>query len=318
MQTARSLTHNRLNFATGRALNRVVFTTSSMDGLQSMPRNVRTWIPFFTTLLQWGYDGVKTSIGALAAAHYRANAGANRSERAAYNALRWLEDRSWLTRRTLRLGSDRLGVILEINRSKFSYFTKRAEVRREPTSVTIPHNGLHLQAVQGDLLSITGASISKPCTTNANQANSKDRANSAVSTKKTDLGRPTHYQSPIRYTCFLLLADSPDRKRVLSRLDAELAGKTTTATLDWSYWSTRWRQMGHDEREHFASLEILPAIRKRFSERTAPLAPAPEQSRRVIDELGKISVPGFDDKENADLSKIQSFLMQSRENLTKK
>jgi hypothetical protein len=98
MQTARELSFDiglDKRYAVANDLDRIHSTWSSLDGLADLPIFVRTWIPYLTVILKFGFDGIKAPIGALTQAHWRANARANRSDRSTYNALAWLQEHGW-------------------------------------------------------------------------------------------------------------------------------------------------------------------------------------------------------------------------------
>lgn len=313
MQSARDLSC-KTRFAKVNDLDRIHSTWSSIEGLGNLPIYVRTWIPYLTVLLKYGFDGIKAPIEALAAAHFRSNSRANQSVRSAYMALAWLEANGWISRRKLRLGYDRFSTTISLNRDKFSFFLKRADVG--PCSETY-QGSPQLQGLQNVDQTITSSSQLGSNSSYATSSNCKPRAKSA--NNKTGSARPKHYQEPIRYTCGLVLQDSPDKKQLLNRLDAELASKTYRNTLDWPYWMSRWPTMTHDEREFCAVNDLLPALRSVVKVQPRPenggghkftqkVAPPPPRAARLSE---------FSAKEQAELVRIQAFLCQKRENAKK-
>lgn len=312
MQSARDLSC-QTRFARVNDLNRIHSTWSSIEGLGHLPIYVRTWIPYLTVVLKFGFDGIKAPIEALAAAHWRSNSRANQSVRSAYMALAWLEANGWISRRKLRLGYDRFSTTISLNREKFAYFLKRADVGE----CSIPSQGSpQLQGLQNVDRTSTTTPHLRSNSSNATYANCKPCAKSA--SNKTRSARPKHYQEPIRYTCGLMLQDSPDKKQLLNRLDAELASKTFRNTLDWSYWVSRWTTMTHDEREFCAENDLLPALRSVVKVRPRPEPGEHKFTQKVNPPLPRAALLSeFSADEQADLVKIQGFLYQGRENLKK-
>lgn len=308
MQSARDLSCPK-KFARVNDLDRIRSTWVSLEGLGDLPIYVRTWIPYLTVVLKFGFDGIKAPIEALTGAHYRSNSRANRSVRSTYMALSWLEANGWISRRKLRLGYDRFSTTISLNREKFRFFLRRADVGPCRTE---PHVSPQLHDLQNvDRTSTTPSSL-RSIDSSATLAKSKPCAKSA-----NNNSRPKHHQDPIRYSCFLALQDSPDKKQLLNRLDAELSSKTYRTTLDWSYWISRWTTMTHDERDFCAANDLLPALRS-----VVKVQPRSDHGGDTFTQ--KVALPPraarlseFSPKEQADLAKIQAFLYQGRENAKK-
>ena len=310
MQSARDLSC-RQKFARVRDLNRIHSTWSSIEGLGDLPIYVRTWIPYLTVLLKFGFDGVKVPIEALTAAHWRSNSRANRSASSTYRALAWLEANGWIAREKLRLGDERFSTTIHINSEKFSFFLKRAEVG---SCSATSHISPQLSEKERVDLTSTGSYSLGSNSSYATSANCKPCAKSA-----NNKSRPKHYQEPIRYSCFLALKDSPDKKALLNRLDAELASKTYRTTLDWSYWVSRWATMTHDERDFCAVNDLLPALRSVVKVQPHPKRGGGQKFTKKVDppppRAARLSE--FSPEEQAELAKIQAFLYQGRENSKK-
>lgn len=261
----RSIPVNR-DFASTTDLPRVSTTYGGVEGLQTVPRVARDWIPYFASWLKIGYHGLKTTIGALTAAHYRACPNANRSERSTYSALRWLEDNGWIRRRVCHLGPDRLGVTIEIISDRFSFFLHRTQGKNYPTSnyITTP-----LQVSQGDNLTNNPSTLELQTDNySASSANNKQCAKSAIEEKnRTKPVTSTHRYDPVWFSCRVILENqnAADKPVVLRRIDAEQKGKTQKTSADWQYWSSNWSRMSHAEREHYAENDILPAVREQLT-----------------------------------------------------
>jgi hypothetical protein len=270
-------------------------------------------------ILKFGFDGIKAPIGALTQAQWRANARANRSDRSTYNALAWLQEHGWIYRHRLRLGENRYLAIIDIHRDKFAYFLKKSDVQKEPTCVTVRDDSPLLQEMHSlDPLS-TSDPYNKPIYSNATVAKSNDRAKPSKKVAEIQY-KKKHYQHPVRYTCYLLLATATDKKSVLTRIDAELAKKTSRVSLDWGWFSSRWLTMTHTEREYFAATDIIPVIRAAIKTKVMPDSevipdskPKPS-TRKVEPQPQPDHLTHLSPAEQNELAEIQRFLIQAREN----
>lgn len=318
METARELSFGNgfdKRYAVANDLARIHSTWSSLEGVGDLPIFVRTWIPYLTVLLKFGFDGVKAPIGALTLAHWRANARANRSERSTFMALAWLEANGWITRRRLRLGENRFLAIIEINRGKFSFFLKLLDVTSEPTCMIPQDNHPPLQTMHSSDPMNTKIPSNNLNTTNATMAiGSKICAKPDKPATKTK-EKTQHYQHPIRYTCFLLLAEATDRQSVLRRIDAEIAGKTQHTSFDAKWFSARWLTMSHTEREFFAAQNIIPAIRAELKNGSPNKTSVSKcNTTRIATQPKPEHLNSLSSDEQSELAKIQQFLLQAKEN----
>jgi hypothetical protein len=115
-----------------------------------------------------------------------------------------------------------------------------------------------------------------------------------------------------------VLQDSPDKKQVLNRLDAELAGKTYCKTFDVAYWVSRWPTMTHEEREFCAQNDLLPALRSVVKVQPRPATGGHKFTQKVFPPLPRAArLSEFSPDEQAELARIQAFLYQGRENAKK-
>jgi hypothetical protein len=224
-------------------------------------------------------------IAALTQAHYLACPRACRSESSTYRALRWLEQRGFLRRRKLRLGPNRFRVIIDLQVGRFKFFLRQRH--------TSSHMHPQLSEKQFDDLLNNPSNLQVPTSNySATTAKSNSHTTEHQEHDRKDPGQHLgHNQHPVRYTCQIVLENAADRAALLRRIDAELAGATDQCAVAWQYWTpARWYQMPHNEREAYAVVELIPALRRVLDPKS--LAISSNHTTEPVAELGELVPPG--------------------------
>lgn len=261
-QTAKS----RQSIAGIHELGRIEGSWSSYRGVSALPITVRPWIYWLLALIKLGYREIRAPVWAITKSQAQSCARTTSSRRSTFRALRWLEDMGYITRRQLRINQDCHGLILQINTSRFKFYTLSVPPPI-PTSVVIKHTEMcdsYLQVPtwhsddfrsNNNKLSVSKSNIDTNC------LQSKTHAN------KNQGEKSTHKFHPIIYTLMLVTENLSDRAAILRRARAELAGGKKSA-IDWKYWARRWTDFSHTERESYARRELIPALRKKHPKKT--------------------------------------------------
>lgn len=230
------------SYVTEREIDRVTHTWGNLEGLQTVPKCVRTWIPFCTAWIKLGYRGFWLSFEALVGAQYRANPRANKSVRSGYNAMKWLEEAGYIRRQKFRIGENRFKTKITFRRSRFAFFLKKGK----GVSYNAPQvQNMHYYKKSNNNRtseSVKGVFKSNNCNNNAKQEREK-----------------TH---PVLYSCKYVLINDRDKTgfAILNRIKQEIAGKMPES-VPWASLEAKWHGMLHEEREYESRNVILPAVR---------------------------------------------------------
>ena len=205
----------------------------------------RRWFGFFVALGKIGHVGIAASVGKLTDEEYRVN-GQTHSERTTYRALRGLEEKQIITRRTFRVGDDKFRCVILFNMSAFSFYlqTRTKNVAPLPTSVYISSP---LPGWQEEKL-----------TSNPVVLPSKGRSLPAYLQNEYQK-KIARYLIPVLITLRVILTGRA-RFIGLRRAEYELASGDYVSGVDWPYWARRWPEFDFVRRDATALNEIIPAI----------------------------------------------------------
>jgi hypothetical protein len=224
-----------------------------------------------------GASRIKSSVGELAAVHRRA--GVPGSPATVRRAFSGLESKGFLWRRRCRLGSDRLGIEIIVNRERWAYWLQARAGKVVPIKAPTPPTSVYIPTRQsmgaGDIRTITQSSV-----------NTRNNSNSSNNTHKGGSKKQYKYH-PIVFTlwCVLTKAQAPDRRDLLNRADLELKARGAGVRIDphsgtpWEQFERDWSDMTVPVRESFANSEIVPRLRGKGEDNSTQesITPPPSQ-----------------------------------------
>lgn len=257
MQTAQQLP-NRI--ARIENLTRITGSWSQLYGVSGLPTSVRPWIFWLTALLKCGYAEIRAPIWAITKSHFQSCSRTTCSDRSTRRALAWLEEHGYISRKTLRIGRDSKGVIIEINIDRFEFFLRPRTTKPTLSSVVVSSNDmcesyLHLPSCPGD--KVTSNTNSLEIQSSASVSLKGIKSNKDASKKQE---RKKHNHHPIIHTLWLLTRGQPAQSQLLFRARRGIAEMSAADPVDWGYYENRWPTMTHRERESAAAREIIPKI----------------------------------------------------------
>lgn len=211
-------------------------------------------------------------------------------------ALAGLQSKGFLWRRRCRLGNDRLGLELMINRERWAYWTQMSAGKVSPITAPKPPTSVYIPPRQsmgaGEDRTISQNTVNT-CNININSSYARARGDNAL---YNFLSR-----HPVMLTLWCLLKGSPDMtlfdraKREVKALQAHQTPEELSG-VPWEDLERNWDDMIPAVRESYTKSQILPALRGESSPAPSPrpLPPSgspppstPEQAkeiRRLIEE----------------------------------
>lgn len=261
---------------TSRTLEAIAWVNTVHPGDLSRRERHLFWVLLAALRIADGADVIRCTLGHLVTVMHRV--GLEGSMSTVRRALGELEERGFLRRRRCRFGRDRLGLLLDICRERWSYWLRpsppnvtQKSQNSEPTSIHIP---THQSFGPGD--------------DRRNISSRVDLPNSSVSTYNLpQSSSKKHLHHPIVYSLFRLLTrtTAEDRQALIKRAEAEIAAAEVGlevlnhSGVPWEQFSKAWREMGVSAREPFAAAEIVPRLRE-------ALKPRPAETLDDAEELG--------------------------------
>lgn len=278
--------------ATTTDLAKIEHTWTGLRGVETLPKSVRPWVYWLTAVVKLGYRQIRAPIWAITKSCYQGFAG-NNSQRSTYRALAWLAKSGYVRRRQLRLGNDCLGCIIDINLDRFLFFTQSSKSRHNqiPTLVIkgdeLYDTDAHLPVWQGEKLTNKTDSLElDPVLVGSTNGSNKSKTH--AKNIKTQ-NRVKHRYHPIVYTCKIVTEGmlAARRSQILFAVSAALASRgQLEKAIDWEYWSKRWLELSHIERESVVRREILPHLSTHKRLKTKNRKSEPEKSlNRLINSI---------------------------------
>ena len=270
---ARKIEKNFSKCVTPRTLEAISWVNTVHPGNLSRRERHLFWVLLAALRIADGASIIRCTVGHLVSVMKKV--GLEGSLSTVRRAIGELEARGFVHRCQCRLGRDRLGLVLEIPRERWSYWLRpsppNVTKKSTPTSIHIPIH--HSFGPGADRTSITPR-VNTP--------------NSSVNTNNSpQSGSKKHLHNPIVYSLFRLLTrtKAEDRQALVKRAEAEIAADevglevANHSGVPWEHFARTWKELTVPCREPFAAAEIVPRLRDAIN-------PRPDEPLDDVGELG--------------------------------
>jgi hypothetical protein len=260
MNTAKNLLIRR-GLASKNDIYRVEQITGGLIGLQSLSKNARSWVLFFTELICLGYDGIRAPMGAISDAHYRATGG-NKSLSSAFRALRELKKHGYHETAGFRVGKDSKTSIIRFNIDRFEFFLRGRDTLTDIGNCAGTYYiDTPMSICQADDLTV----VTSPKVRDVSTCNKK----ASCMPKKESLEEPKTGSGSLHgvyysLKCVLYRQKHPALKKILKLASSEITGRAKSSLTDWEYWLSKWGDLSVEARENLIIHNVLPAYDQRF------------------------------------------------------